>query len=188
MEERSRLYTYAFLSRMFADVLDMKAIRQLRENSDFLNLLGTETVRFFEEHTDEQIEELLNVDYTSVFIIHTHPVESAIFDNSKDIVTGMENPVMQFYIDYGYEVNMNATHIMAPDHMAIEIGFMQNLVQHQDYGVQKKFMQEHVLNWMPPFLIACEEMMDTPFYKDLCNFASEFFVSDYAYIEEKTAQ
>ena len=31
-------------------------------------------------------------------------------------------------------------------------------------------------------------MMDAPFYKDLCNFASEFFVSDYAYIEEKTAQ
>jgi len=188
MEERSRLYAYAFLSRMFADVLDKKAIRQLRENSDFLHLLGQGTIDFFEKNSDEAIEELANVDYTSVFIIHTHPVESAIFDNSKDIVTGMENPVMQFYLDYGYEVNMNATHIMAPDHMAIEIGFMQNLVQHQNYAIQKKFMQTHLLNWMPPFLIACEAMFDTPLYKDLCNFATEFFVSDYAYIEEKSAQ
>jgi TorA maturation chaperone TorD len=188
MEEQSRLYTYAFLSRMFADVLDKKAIAQLRENSDFLTLLGAGSVEFFKTHTDEMIEELANVDYTSVFIIHTHPVESAIFDNSKDIVTGMENPVMQFYLDYGYEVNMNATHIMAPDHMAIEIGFMQNLVRHQDYAVQKKFMQQHIMSWMPPFLIACEEMLDTPLYKELCNFATEFFVSDYAYIETKTAQ
>ena len=185
MEEKNRVFTYAFLSRMFADVLDMKAIRQLRENKDFLMLLGQESVDYFEQKSDEVIEEEANVDFTSTFIMHTHPVESAIFDNSKDIITGLENPVMQFYIDHGFEVNMNSTHIMAPDHMAIEIGFMQNLVMQGNYEAQKKFMHQHVLNWMPPFLIACEEMVETPLYKNLCNFATEFFISDYTYIQEK---
>jgi len=182
--ENSRLYTYAFLSRMFADVLDVAIIKELRENSDMLELLGKETKDFFQSKSDEEIEELANVDFTSVFIMHTHPVESAIYDNSKDIVTGLENPVLQFYMDYGYDVNMNMSHIMAPDHMAIEIGFMQNLVQQNDWPAQKKFMQMHIMNWMPPFLMACEEMFDTPLYRDLCSFATEFFVSDYAYIQE----
>jgi len=180
----NRLYTYAFLSRMFADVLDAKAITQLRENPAFLELLGKDTVAYFDTKNDEEIKEETNVDYTSVFIVHTHPVESAIFDNSKDIVTGLDNPVMQFYIDHGYEVNMNQTHIMAPDHIAVEIGFMQNLVMQNDLKTQKRFIQEHILNWVPPFLIACEAMVETPLYKDLCNFATEFFVSDYAYLQE----
>jgi TorA maturation chaperone TorD len=171
---------------MFADVLDMKAIKQLRENTQMQELLGERTKEFFAAHSDEEIEEAANVDFTSVFIMHTHPVESAILDNSKDIATGMENPVMQFYLDYGYNVNMNQTHIMAPDHMAVEIGFMQNLVQQNDYATQKKFMQMHILPWMPPFLIAAEEMLDTPLYKDLCDFATEFIVSDYALILEKS--
>ena len=180
----SRLFTYAFLSRVFADILDLKAITQLRENREFLGLLGQGSVDYFDAKTNEEIKEETNVDFTSVFIVHTHPVESAIFDNSKDIVTGMENPVMQFYIDHGYEVNMNQTHIMAPDHMAVEIGFMQNLVMQNDLKTQKRFIREHILNWIPPFLIACEAMLETPLYKDLCNFATEFFVSDYAYLQE----
>lgn len=182
--KESRLFIYAFLSRMFADILDTKAIKQLRENREFLELLGPRSVEYFNTRSDENIKEETNIDYTSVLIMHTHPVESAIFDNSKDIVTGMENPVMQFYIDHGYEVNMNQTHIMAPDHIAVEIGFMQNLVMQNDLKSQKKFLQQHILNWIPPFLIACEEMVETPLYKDICSFATEFFVSDFAYLEE----
>lgn len=184
----SRIYIYAFLSRMFADVLDKNAIRELRENEAMLSLLGNGTKEFFENKSNEEIEELANVDFTSTFIMHTHPVESAIYDNSKDIVTGLENPVLQFYIDHGYDINMNRSHIMAPDHMAIEIGFMQNLVEQNDIKAQKKFMQKHIMNWMPPFLIACEEMCETPLYKDLCSFAVEFFVSDYAQIEESAKE
>jgi len=176
----NRVYLYAFLSRMFADILDEKAIEELKNNDTLLELLGRDTKNYFLTHDLKTIKEECNIDYTSLFIMHNHPVESATFDNSKDIVTGMENPVMQFYMDYGYEVNMNATHIMAPDHMAIEIGFMQSLIYRKEaLEVQAKFLEEHIMNWMPPFLLACTDMAETPFYKDLCSFASEFFISDY---------
>lgn len=183
--EQSRRYYYALMSRIFSDILDDKAIEQLRDNSELLELLGPDTAAFFENNSIDGLKELLNIDFTTMFLMNTHPVESAIHDNSKDIVTGMENVVMQFYMDYGYEIDMNATHIMAPDHISIELGFMQNAITKESFEVQYKFAKEHLMSWIPSFLIACEEMADTPFYRDFCNFASEFIVSDYAYLKEQ---
>jgi|SaaInl8_200m_RNA_FD_contig_41_139056_length_1314_multi_5_in_0_out_0_2 TorA maturation chaperone TorD len=183
-KEQSRRYFYALMSRVFSDILDFKTIEQLRENSELLEILGPDTVTFFEANSDSGLEELLNIDFTTMFLMNTHPVESAIYDNSKDIVTGMENLVMQFYMDHGYEVNMNGTHLMAPDHISVELGFMQNAITKENFEVQYKFSKAHLMSWIPSFLIACEEMADTPFYRDFCNFAVEFIVSDFSYIKE----
>ena len=179
MNQETRSNIYAFLSRTFADILDYDAIRDLKRTPDLLDLIGKETRTLFDKENIENLQDLLNIDFTSLFVISTHPVEQAVVDNSTDIPIGLENPVMQFYFNHGFEVNLNQTHIMAPDHLAVELGFMHKLVEEDNGPAQKAFLAQHLLSWVPPYLLGCATMATTPFYRDICDFAAEFLISDY---------
>ena len=184
MEKEARSQIYAFLSRVMADVLDLEAVKELKSNRELLSVLGEGSVAYFDSKDAETLQEELNVDFTSVFIMNSHPVEQAVVDNSDQTLIGLENPVMQFYRNYGYQVNLNATHVMAPDHISIELGFMQNLVEREEFQGQEKFLRNHLMVWMPPYFLGVKGMAETPFYRELCDFAAEFLVSDYAALKE----
>ncbi|MBD3794976.1 MAG: hypothetical protein IE881_03390 [Epsilonproteobacteria bacterium] len=46
---------------------------------------------------------------------------------------------MQFYYNYGYDLNLEASSLNVPDHIALELGFMQKLVLQNDTKLQMKF-------------------------------------------------
>lgn len=180
MEKEARSQIYAFLSRTMADVLDMDAVNELKANPALLEVVGEKAKAYFDENDAATLQEALNIDFTSAFIMNSHPVEQAVVENLDQMLIGLENPVMQFYRNHGYEINLNATHIMAPDHISIELGFMQNLVNRDEAEAQEKFLREHLMTWVPPYLLGVRSMTETPFYRELCDFAVEFLVSDYA--------
>jgi putative dimethyl sulfoxide reductase chaperone len=180
----NRAYMYAFLSMVFTENLSKRAIDELKNNLDFLNIIGKEAKEYMLSKTTHEIEEELNIDFTSAFVVNSHPIEAAVTDAKVRIASGLENPVVLFYTKYGYELNLNQTHLAAPDHISIELGFMQALVYRGEKEAQIEFMNGHIITWMPIFLVGAKALVDTPFYKNFLDFALEFIMSDYEYLSK----
>ena len=181
MNKEYRLYIYAFLSRTMASTADKRYISDLRDNSDFLELLGEDTVEWFSKNSDETILDALNEDFSSMFVINTQAVESFVLDAKNETLVGLQNPVMNFYYRHGFELNMDQTELMAPDHLSIEFAFMQTLIFRDEQKPQYEFLKEHLFNWVVPYMIGMKSMASTPFYKDVCDFIVEFLVADFEY-------
>ncbi|WP_373001716.1 molecular chaperone [Sulfurimonas sp.] len=181
MDKEYRLYIYAFLSRTMADTADKRYISDLRQNRDLLELFGEDTVKFFDKNSDEEILDALNEDFSSMFVINTQAVESFVLDAKNETLVGLQNPVMNFYYKHGFELNMNQTELMAPDHLSIELAFMQTLIFRDEKAPQFEFLKEHLFLWAVPYMIGMKSMAITPFYRDICDFMAEFIVADYEY-------
>jgi len=188
MDDKTRLYIYAFLSRVFTEELDDKALKDLYENEALLETIGEETLEWFKTNDLEYLKEQLNIDYNSLFGINNHPIESAVMDSKNEILVGLQNPVMQFYFSHGYDLNLENSKLYVPDHAGIEFGFMQSMISQNDKFTQAEFLQKHLLNWIVPFLVAVKPMADTPFYRDLCDFTIEFLMSDYSALVDEVGE
>lgn len=187
MNKEYRLYIYAFLSRVMSDIPDARFIRDLRNNSELLSIIGEESAAWFEANDDLTILDALNMDYTSLFIINTQPIESFILDAKNETLVGLQNPVMAFYFNHGFEVDMNQTDIMAPDHLSIELAFMQTLIYRNEQAPQMEFLEDHLLAWVVPYMLGMKRMGYTPFYRDICDFTAEFLVADYTELKKAAA-
>lgn len=185
MDKQNRIYIYAFLSRVFQDSLDEKFLKDLIENETLLEMIGEDSKEWFLNTPIEKIKEELNVDYSSVFLMNAKPIETSVIDSKDEILVGLQNPVMQFYFQNNYDLNLAATHIQTPDHISIELAFMQNSISRGEFKVQKEFLQKHLLNWSIPYFISIKEMLKTPLYKDLCDFSIEFLASDFEYVNSQ---
>ncbi|BDY13049.1 TorD/DmsD family molecular chaperone [Hydrogenimonas cancrithermarum] len=188
MDDKTRLYIYAFLSRIFTEELDDKALRDLSENEALLETIGEEALAWFRANDFETLKEELNIDYNSLFGINNHPIESAVMDSKNEILVGLQNPVMQFYFSHGYELNLESSKLYVPDHAGIEFGFMQSMISGNDKATQAEFLHKHLLQWIVPFLVAVKPMAETPFYRDLCDFTVEFLLSDYSALIEEVGE
>ena len=188
MDDKTRLYIYAFLSRIFTEEIDERALKDLAENDALLETIGEETRQWFRENDLDTLKEALNVDYNSLFVINNHPIESAVMDSKNEILVGLQNPVMQFYFSHGYDLNLESSKLYVPDHAGIEFGFMQSMISAGDKGAQAEFLHKHLLQWIIPFLTGVRPMADTPFYRELCDFTIEFLLSDYSQLIEETGE
>ncbi len=169
---------YATLSRIFSDLLDEQTVFDIKNNSAFLELLGESTKLYFENSSIKKIVEDLNVDFTSMFLLNTQPIESFILDAKQEALVGLQNPVMEFYFRNGFEIDMNQTEILAPDHIAIEFGFMQTLAFRGELLTARDFLDRHLIKWVVPYLIGMKAMAGTPFYRDIFSFTIEFLLAE----------
>ena len=187
MDNKARAFVYAFLSRMFEKELGQKEIEDLRSNPDLLETIGKEAKEYMLQEDTAKIEEELNIDFNSLFVINSQPVESLVVDSTGEILVGLQNPVMFFYFENGYELDMNKTEILAPDHLSIEFAFMQNLAYRGETKQAYKFLKEHLLLWVVPYLVAMQKQAQTPFYKDLCDFTNDFLLNEYETLKQEHA-
>jgi TorA maturation chaperone TorD len=179
MEKQIRVYLYAFLSTIFSDSISEKLASDIKGNEELLSMIGDSSLEYFKNSDLSKIVDELETDYSSIFLMYHHPIESVVLDSKDEILVGLQNPVMQFYFHHGYELNMSNTHIQTPDHISIELSFMQNLIMKDDTKTQKEFLQLHLIRWVPPYLIACKDMANSIFYKELFDFCIEFLIADY---------
>ena len=179
MDNKIRVYIYAFLSRIFSSEINLKLLNDLKKNQDLLKTIGINAFNYLNDTNEEDLLKSLSIDYCSTFIMNNNPIESSILDVKNEILIGLQNPVMQFYVDYGYDLNLTSSSLNVPDHIGLEFGFMQTLVYRNQKKIEYKFMTQHLLTWIPPFLISIEDIASTPFYKDISNFTIEFLLEDY---------
>jgi len=186
MDTEYRRYVYAFLSRIMSDIPDKRFVSDLKENKALLEVIGGETKQWFDATSIEEIADALNIDYSSMFVLNTQPIESFVLDAKNETLVGLQNPVMAFYFNHGFEVNMDQTELMAPDHLSIEFAFMQTLVYRNEQIVQLEFLKEHLMTWVIPYMLGMKSMAQTPLYHDICDFVAEFLSADYEFLVQET--
>jgi TorA maturation chaperone TorD len=200
-ENQGRINMYAFISRLLIEEVDENLLEKIKNNPDLLELFPNtkEWQTFKTKSTKELIDEDLNVDYTTVFILNVYPYESVFINDEGHINPTPTNPTLQFYLEHGYEIDLNKTRVLSPDHIAVELEFMITLIQEQlkaysmndqegekkALNLQKEFMENHILQWAPIYLMAARDMSETPFYYDVCQMALDFIITDYEYILEQ---
>lgn len=185
MDNKIRAYIFAFLSRIFSSHIEKKLLNEMQTNEELLRTIGDNAFNYLTQNDEDKLLNELNVAFHSLFVTNNHPIESAVVDAKNEILVGLQNPVMQFYYNHGYDLNLAASSLHVPDHLAIELGFMQNLVLQNDKMAQLKFYEEHLFNWVPPYLISTKEMSDNPFYSDLFDFTIDFMFEDYSNLFEE---
>jgi len=199
-EAQARINMYGLLSRLFIEEIDVDTLKKIKENPDLLDLFPeTKQWRlFFEKEPKKLIEEELNVDFTTVFLLNVYPYESVFMNDEGYIDPSVTNPALMFYREHGYSIDLSKTRALSPDHIAIEMEFMMTLVKEEWEAlkeenhkkavelkkIQKKFLEEHLGNWGVVYLLSARDMAETPFYQDLCELAMEFILSDYGLLCE----
>ena len=189
---------YKLLSRIFLSEMDEDSLKKIENSKDF-DLLFPE-YSTWEERTKRSryklINEVLNVDYTDIAIMHLVPYESFYVRDDAMIESGGANPITQLYNEYGYRVNLDEARAVSGDHFGIELGFMTVLLELQKEAYenkdidkvnyykeeQSKFLKEHILQFAPMYLINIAEQARTPFYKDSAKLAIEFLLEDLEYL------
>jgi len=194
---------YGLISRIFLQELDPETLAKIEKLPSFGDLFPSyyEWEERQKRSRQKLIEELLNVDYTDIAIMHLIPYETFYTREDGMIETGGANPVLQIYNDFGFRVDYEKARVLGPDHIGVELEFMAMLAAAEDKAKragdreaaatlarrQREFLGEHLLRFAPLYLINVAEQARTPFYKDAAKLALEFMLEDFEYLSEEAA-
>ncbi len=197
-EIEQRLNFYALLSRVMMQECDTDLMKTVFKNEKLLAMLPglAEEKSAIEADMERYIDEVLNVDFTNLFLLHLTPYESFYKREDGMMNTGGSNPVVQFYEQYDFQIDLTKARAVSADQIGCEMEFMYVLVDGErkarDNGdkeaakelleIQQRFMKEHLLSWGPLFLAQVKNEAETGFYADFADLALDFLFADYEYI------
>jgi TorA maturation chaperone TorD len=142
------------------------------------------------------LEEHINPDFVNLSLLHLIPYETFYTREDQKIETGGANPVTDMYSAYDFMVDYEISRTISSDHIGVEYEFMHHLtkaelkaLQEGDADtvtylktIQKEFLNKHLLQWAPMYLINMKYEARTPLYYDAADMALEFILSDNEYL------
>lgn len=84
--------------------------------------------------------------------------------------------VQAFYISAG--IVMDDEINLIPDHITAEMLFMSYLIENGISDLQKRFLEEHLVKWIPEYCNELQKYAGTVFYKEVANIIKEFILSE----------
>lgn len=193
-ELTARSNIYALLSRIMLQELDLEILNTLKNDETVLEFLPHWNEWELRTTLSNQklLEEYLNPDFTNLSLLHLVPYETFYTRADQMIETGGANPVTDMYSAYDFVVDYGIARVVSSDHIGVELEFMHHLCQAQIkaieegdtdsavelQSVQHRFLNTHLLQWAPMYLINMKYESRTPLYYDVAEMALEFILSD----------
>ncbi len=190
----ARSNIYALLSRILLQELDSELLETLKTDPTVLEFFPhwNEWEQRTSISNSKLLEEYLNPDFTNLSILHLVPYETFYTRSDQMIETGGANPVTDIYSAYDFMVDYEIARVVSADHIGIEYEFMHHLCDAQKKAmeendleavrdlqeVQHRFLNTHLLQWAPMYLINMKYESRTPLYYDAAETALEFILSD----------
>ncbi|MBI5640100.1 MAG: molecular chaperone TorD family protein [Nitrospirae bacterium] len=66
-----------------------------------------------------------------------------------------------------------------PDHISLEFLFMSYLIDSEKPDLQRKFLEAHLMNWIPYYCEEVRKQSATVFYKEIADITSNFIEGEY---------
>ncbi len=145
------------------------------DTSIFLQELK-EAAKACEINSKNDLDDVLR-EYTRLFIgpykLPCPPWESVYTSSKRLMIQDAAEEVQKLYREAG--LTINSPNIM-PDHIGAELNFLAVLFEKMGRETEnkelyvdtiKRFMEDHLLKWVPRFTRDMEEATDSPFYKAL---------------------
>lgn len=186
---------YGLLAAVYRKELSSDLLQQMK-NSRFLGVLtklGIELNNGFFKKPENKLLEDLAVEYARLFLgpgKHISPHES-VHHRKKDAQTGQlwgesTAEVKKIIESSGLEYKTEYTGL--PDHISVELEFMQHVIQREEQAWQdddketallcreneKKFVDEHLSSWIPDFCEKVIQAADLPFYREMAKLTRTF--------------
>ena len=201
-ETQARSNIYALLSRVLLQESDAALVEQIRSDPNMLELFPT-FATWHEALTLSAavlVQEHLNPDFSDISLLHLIPYETFYTRDDQMIETGGANPVTDIYSAYDFVVDYEAARVVSADHIGVEMEFMHHLCEAQLQAesqhdsdaqaelkrVAKEFLNRHLLQWAPLYLINMKYEARTPYYYDIAQVSLEFLLSDNEYLTKGT--
>lgn len=200
-EIENRIALYALMSRLMIIEVDAEFINTIESDEALLGLFpnykGWDKRKEFNSSILK--ERYLDVDFTNLFLLHLVPYESFYTRDDQMIESGGDNPILELYNALDFRVQLDEARVVSPDHIGVELEFMYMLCDalNKAYDandkdgviellqVQQGFLEDHLLNWAPMYLINMKKESRTPLYHDGAELTLEFILSDYEYVCEQ---
>jgi TorA maturation chaperone TorD len=158
--DKERAESYRILADLFSKPPDADRLRTIQE--DF----GLES---------KESEDEVRADFDDLFLFSSGkvpPVESA-YAEGEEIAESVE----AFYYSSG--LTFEEEYELVPDHLSLEFLFMSYLIDIDNHELQEKFLEEHIVNWVPYY---CEEVSRharTLFYREIAEITRDFIENEY---------
>jgi len=201
-QTQARSNIYALLSRVLMQEIDPELLEQIKNDENILDFFPTfkEWEKLKTLESGVLLNEHINPDFSNLSLLHLIPYETFYTREDQMIETGGANPVTDMYSAYDFMVDYEAARVVSSDHIGIELEFMHHLCEAQIKAeaeedadavaelknVQKEFLNKHLLQWAPMYLINLKYEARTPFYYDVAETALEFILSDNEYLTQGT--
>jgi len=201
---QARVNIYALLSRVLLQELDEKTLQMIKDDENILDFFPT--FKGWEPLTtiDNKVllDEHINPDFVNLSILHLIPYETFYTREDQMIETGGANPVTDIYSEFNFMVDFEAARTVSSDHIGVEYEFMHHLATAELKALedgdkeavvvlqtaQKEFLNKHLLQWAPMYLINMKYEARTPLYYDAAEMALEFILSDNEYLVAELAK
>ena len=200
-EIENRIAIYALISRLMLVEVDEIFLKQIESDENILALFPN--YRDWSKRKELSVEKLINeeynADFTNLFLMNLIPYESFYLSEEQMIESGQANPVVELYDALDFRVELEKARVVSADHIGVELEFMYMLCKALEKAldandkdgicelllIQRGFLKDHLLEWMPLFLINAKRESRTPLYHDGTELTLEFILSDYEYVIEK---
>jgi TorA maturation chaperone TorD len=158
--DNERAESYRILADLFFGPPDAETLKSIKED------LGLES-----KETEEEV--LADFEYLNSYEGGKMlPLESLHADDMN-----VADSVTDFYLSTG--LTFEDEYETVPDHISLEFLFMSYLIDIDNRELQKKFLEEHIANWVPYY---CEEVAKeakTLFYREIAGITKDFIESEY---------
>ena len=192
-EYRSSIY--GFIAAVYRQEVTSELLRQIKAQQfqEVLSSLGVKLNNGFFQNSEREMLENLAIEYTQLFVgpgKHISPHES-VHHKKEGVQSGqlwgeLTAQVKGIIESSGLEYESEYTGM--PDHISVELEFMQQVVQHEAQAWEadddetallcleneKNFVDQHLLGWIPDF---CEKVIKTaemPFYREMAGLTRSF--------------
>ncbi|PHQ55486.1 MAG: dehydrogenase [Sulfurimonas sp.] len=197
-QTQSRINLYALLSRIMLQELDVEMLKMIKNDETILDFFPTFKKWAPLQEFDEKklLEEIINPDFVNLSVLHLIPYETFYTRDDQMIETGGANPVTDIYSAYDFMVDYEVARTLSSDHIGVELEFMHHLataelkaLEDENMNIvkelqetQHEFLNKHLLQWAPLYLINMKYEARTPLYFDGAEMALEFILSDNEYL------
>ena len=203
---RQRSNVYGLLATVYRQEVTSGLLQQSKD-PQFLGVLSDLGIQlgddFFQRNEEELLEEMA-VEYTRLFLgpgKHVSPHESVHLqrdDAGQGQLWGESTVEVKKFIESS-GLDYRSEYKGLPDHISVELEFMQQVTLREQQAwreddrdgalyclkIQKKFIQEHLIRWIPIF---CEKVMaeaELPFYREMAVLTKRFVEFDWRELQEE---
>jgi len=162
--ERDRKILLALAAAGFPEGLVIGASEEAGAMRDALSGLATAVLN------QEALDDELAADYAAIYLTHAYrasPCESVWRDEDHLAWQGPTFAVRAWYRRYGLAVADWRT--LPDDHLAYQLEFVAWLLEKDETEAAARFLDAHLLTWLPDFSCRVAQRAATPFYRALAD-------------------
>ncbi len=192
---RQRSNIYGLLAAVYRQEVSSDLLQQIKDPR-FMGVfsdLGSESMDLFFQKPDKELIEELAVEYARLFLgpgKHVSPHESVHHrrdDGQWGSLWGKSTVEVKKLIESTGLDYKNAYKGM-PDHISVELEFMQQVILREEKAweeadtetasdcrqLEKKFIEEHLVRWIPTFCDKVIREAELPFYREMAALTIKF--------------